>query len=304
MGEVRTQSKRHALVLGPVAGESVETLGTGVSARASEISKPLRAGVLILLLLSGCTSHNEQVEADGATSRSGAVDPQVLNDVVATAFPAPGPSMRRMMRVTNFTADFVSVACGSTERLPLDRTVERYSQGEFPDLELIRTRGLVEEDPSLDQEGNFSPPRGLKPGCDATSKGNLFDKMPSFHDWRNLAVPWDDVVATVEQHPSVVALKAPFAQCLRDGTEGTGIVVSSEDPARTFLTQSDLAYVADKLSAHDREHLIPKLYARCGKAYFGRTQELLEAERPAMIERHRELLEQAARELVAMGYVP
>ena len=91
---------------------------------------------------------------------------------------------------------------------------------------------------------------------------------------------------------------------LRDGTKGTGIVVSSEDPARTFLTQSDKAYAGGKLTDRDRERLIPRLYARCGKAYFGRTQELLEAERPAMIERHRELLEQFAREIVAIGYVP
>jgi hypothetical protein len=43
---------------------------------------------------------------------------------------------------------------------------------------------------------------------------------------------------------------------------------------------------------------------RCGTAYFARTQALLEAQRPAMIERHRELLERFARELVAIGYVP
>lgn len=286
--------------------EGKGTLGMAVFARANGVSKSfLLAGLLAgLLLLPGCTSGGEQDESpqvDGATHRGAAVDPQVLDDVVATAFPAPGPSVRRLMRVINFTADFVMVACGSTQRLPLDRTWERYSQGEFPDLDLIRAKGFDETNPAADREG---PPPGFRPGCDANSKGNLFDKMPSFHAWRNLAVPWDDVVATVEQDPSVVALKAPFAQCLRDGTKGTGIVVSSEDPARTFLTQLDQAYAGDKVTSRDRERLIPRLYARCGQEYFGRTQELLEGERPAMIERHRELLEKAARELVAIGYVP
>lgn len=276
-----------------------------VFARANGMPKLLLFGMLTaLLLLSGCTSGSKQGESpevDGAATRGGAVDPQVLDDVVATAFPAPGPSARRLMRVTNFTSDFVMIACGSTERLPLDRTWERYSQGEFPDLELIRAKGFDEKNPAADRE---APPPGYRMGCDATEKGNLFDEMPSFHDWRDLAIPWDDVVATVEQDPSVVALKPPFARCLQDGTDGTGIVVSSEDPARTFLTQLDKAYAGDKVTSRARDRRIPRLYARCGRAYFGRTQELLEAERPAMIERHRELLEQAARELVAMGYVP
>lgn len=280
-------------------------LGMVAYVRTNGLSKLFLSGVLtLLLLLPGCTSSGEEAESprvDGPTTRGGAVDPQVLDDVVATAFPAPGPSSRRLMRVTNFTSDFVMVACGSTERLPLDRTWERYSQSEFPDLDLIRAKGFDETDPAADREG---PPPGFRVGCDAASKGNLFDSMPSFHAWRNLAVPWDDVVATVEQEPSVVAFKAPFARCLEEGTEGTGIAVSNEDPARTFLTQLDQAYAGNKVTARDREHRLPSLYARCGRDYFGRTQELLEAERPTMIERHRELLEQAARELVAMGYVP
>lgn len=285
--------------------------------RFNSLSKLFLSGLLTgLLLLSGCTSdanggqsepsRGEPTKADGGATASGGagVDPQVLDDVVAAAFPVPGPSVRRWMRVGNFTADFVKIACGSTERLSIDRTTERYSQGEFPDLELIRTKGLVEKDPRVDREGNPLPVPGLEPGCDASSKGNLFERMPSQQAWLNLQEPWNDVVATVEQDPSVVALKAPFAQCLRDGTQGTGIVVSSEDPGRTFLTQTDLAYAHGTITTRERQGRIPKLYARCGAAYFGRTQVLLEAERPAMIERHRELLEQAARELVAMGYVP
>lgn len=256
-----------------------------------------------LLLASGCTSDANSKQGTSSTVDND-VDPQVLSDVVATAFPIPGPNIRRKMRVQNFVTDFVSIACGSTERLSIDRTAERYSQGEFPDLELIRSKGLAEKDPRADREGNIPPPPGFRPGCDARSKGNLFERMPSQQDWMNLQVPWDDVVATVEQDPSVVALRAPLAKCLRNGTKGTGIVISSEDPAQTFLTQSDKAYVADRITARDRERLIPQLYARCGEKYFGRTQELLEAERPAMIERHRELLEQAARELVVIGYVP
>ncbi|RNL60707.1 hypothetical protein EFK50_20595 [Nocardioides marmoriginsengisoli] len=276
-----------------------------VFTRANKVSTLFLSGLLAgLLILSGCSAsgdRDESPQAGPTTNRGGAVDPQVLADAVAAAFPVPGPSMRRMMRVNNFTVDFVSVACGSTEHRSIDRTMERYSQDEFPDLDLIRTKGFVEKDPAADREG---PPPGFRRGCDARSKGNLFETMPSHRAWLGLVEPWEDVLATVEQEPSVVALKEPFAQCLRDGTKGTGVVISSDDPARTFVTQTDKAYVVGTITAREREHRIPKLYARCGSAYFGRTQELLEAKRPAMIERHRELLEQAARELVAMGYVP
>ncbi|WP_460830062.1 hypothetical protein [Nocardioides hungaricus] len=266
------------------------------------------------LLVSGCTSDtgggpgSEQGEPSAGQSQSsrvgGDVDPQVLDDVAAAAFPAPGASVRRMMRVNNFVTDFIFAACGSTLRLSIDRTWERYDQDVFPDLDLIRAKGFTEKNPRVDRKGNLPAPPGFRPGCDAKSKGNLFEKVPSRNDWVDLRAPWDDVVATVEQDPSVVALKGPFAQCLREGTKGTGIVVSSTDPAPTFLAQLDKAYAGGKVTTRERERRMPRLYARCGRAYFGRTQELLEAERPAMIERNRELLEQFAREIVAIGYVP
>ncbi|GAA3647258.1 hypothetical protein GCM10022237_03480 [Nocardioides ginsengisoli] len=274
------------------------------------MSKLLLAGLVTgLLVVSGCSSDTTgrpttPTKADSAATGGGAVDPQVLDDVAAMVFPAPGPSVRRMMRVSNFIGDFISITCGSTERLSIDRTLERFEQDVFPDLELIRTKGFVEVNPRADRKGNVSPPPGFRKGCDARSKGNLFERVPSRNDAMNLREPWDDVVTTVEQDPSVVALKAPFAQCLRKGTKGTGIVVSNEDPAPTFLSQSDLASYLGKLTVRENKRLIPRLYVRCGRRYFARTQALLEARRPAMIERHRELLERFARELVAIGYVP
>ena len=277
------------------------------------MSKQLLSGLLAgLVLVSGCSSDastssgkpGESKIAGASTGPAEAVDPQVLDDVAATVFPAPGPSVRRMMRVSTFMTDFIETTCGSTERRSIDRTVERAEQQVFPDLELIRTKGLVEIDPRADREGNIPPPPGFRQGCDARSKGNLFERVPSRLPAMNLREPWRDVVATVEQDPSVVALKAPFAQCLRNGTKGTGMVISSEDPAPTFLTQSDLAWVRGKLTKRENERLIPRLYVKCGTAYFARTQALLEAQRPAMIERNRELLERFARELVAIGYVP
>jgi hypothetical protein len=270
------------------------------------------AGLLtVLLAVSGCSSDTtgsgpgELPKVDSAATGGGsAVDPQVLDDVAATVFPAPGAGVRRMMRVQNFISDFIVITCGSTQRLSIDRTVERFEQQVFPDLDLIRTKGFVEKDPRVDREGNPLPLPGLRQGCDARSKGNIDERVPSWHTAMDLRQPWDDVVATVEQDPSVVALKGPFAQCLREGTKGTGMVISGEDPASTFLTQTDLAIMRGKLSMADRDRRIPRLYVRCGTAYFARTQALLEAQRPAMIERHRELLERFARELVAIGYVP
>ena len=268
------------------------------------------AGALaVLLMVSGCSSDTtskpaEPAKVASAATDGDAVDPQVLADVAVTVFPAPGPSMRRMMRVQNFISDFIVVTCGSTERLSIDRTVERYEQSVFPDLELIRAKGFVEKHPREDREGNIPPPPGFRQGCGARSKGNIEERVPSWHTAMNLREPWNDVVATVEQDPSVVALKGPFAQCLRNGTKGTGIVISSEDPAPTFLKQTDLAYYLGKISTRDRERRLPRLYVTCGTPYFARTQALLEAQRPAMVERNRELLERFARELVAIGYVP
>lgn len=257
------------------------------------------------LMASACTAGDSGRPPDPARSEGvdadGPVDPQVLDDVAVSAFPAPGRSVRQLMRVSNFVGDFIATACGSTERLPADRTWERYEQEEFPDLELIRAKGFSETSPIENRQG---PPPGYRPGCDARSEGNLFDRLPSHQPWLKLRAPWDDVVATVEQEASVATLKAPFAQCLRRGSRGTGIVVSSEEPARSFLPQLGKAQARGTLTNDEVEHRMATLYATCGRAYFARTQALLEAERPAMIERHRELLEKFARELVAIGYVP
>lgn len=269
------------------------------------MAKLFLAGLLAsLLLTSGCGStpgdegsRSKQTQSESAVGGSG-VDPQVLDDVVDGAFPVPGPSMRRYMRVEAFLTNFVNTACGATRQIPLDETWDRYDQGEFPDLALIRAKGFTEKD----RTGRLT---GFRKGCNSRSKGNLVDRMPDWQAWEALAVnPWGDVVTSVEQDPSVVALKAPFAQCLRSGTKGTGMVISSVDPANKFLTQLNLAEYHGTVTTYDVRHRLPKLYARCGRAYFARTQKLLETKRPAMIERNRELLDKAAHELLAMGYVP
>ncbi|WP_460829089.1 hypothetical protein [Nocardioides hungaricus] len=249
--------------------------------------------LVVLLVGVGCSADPGPPgpQEDGTPEKGPArVDPQVLEDVAAGAFMAPGPSVRRAMRVSNFTADFVTIACGGTPP-PLDRTSDRIEQSRFPDLELIRRRGFVE--PAV-------YPKGERRNCGGNSKGNLLDKVPSEQKWTGLSFAWEDVVATVEQDERVVALKVPMARCLR---EGSGLEVSDEEPAPSFLGAVNTAYFGGPMTEKGLKRMAV-LYADCGADYFGLTQKLLEAQRPAWIERNREVLVQFAKEIVAIGYVP
>lgn len=279
-------------------------LGTRLMSRLS--AAVLLAG---LFVLTGCTSGTTNNHAKPAVSGSAgstgtksatdAVDPQVLNDVIDSVFQVPGTDALRNMRVSNFIEDWMAASCGITKHFPIDRTWDRPDQTQFPDLDLITEKGFTEPDPMSSRN---TPLPGFRKGCNPRTY--LLKKMPSYQTWMNLNSPWQDVVTTVHQERSVVALKAPFAQCLRNGTRGLGIVVSSVDPAGTFLPELDKAIAADKVTLRNANHRIARLFVKCGRAYFDRTQKLLEAKRPAMIERNRELLERAASQLVAMGYVP
>lgn len=45
-------------------------------------------------------------------------------------------------------------------------------------------------------------------------------------------------------------------------------------------------------------------FADCGEDYFGDLEERLLAQRPALVEQHRELLERFAQQIDALGYTP
>ncbi len=255
--------------------------------------------VVTVLVVSGCTSAEDgETSSAGASPGEAAVDPQVLQDVAAWALRAPGPSVRRAQRVDNFMKAWSIRQCGGVPLIALDSTAHRVEQQGFPDLEVIREKTLTEPEP-------IAEPGTGRRGCDGASKGNILDKMPTSDAAGNLGMPWDDVVATAEQDERLIALKAPMAQCLREGWPSVAKSITDADPALTYLKAIDFEIIksGERLKKRTaREQAV--LYVECGTDYFGRLQELLEAERPAMIERNREVLERFASELVAVGYVP
>jgi hypothetical protein len=230
------------------------------------------------------------MDASVSSGGDGSVDPQILSDVTDTVFPLPGATMRRVMRVFMFAASITNVACGG-EPLPLDVTVERIDQTRFPDLELIAAEGLAPRDRAYEKL------LVNRDGCVPDAQ------IPSYRDWFELTGPWnDDVAFSAEQSGSVVATKAGVADCFTSA----GASIDPDDPINSFFGVADTAayHAAGKEEAESISYRMGALYARCTQPYFEAMTAYLEPRRPAMIERNRELLEMAAREFAAAGYVP
>ncbi|HEX2894591.1 MAG TPA: hypothetical protein VHO29_11380 [Marmoricola sp.] len=231
-------------------------------------------------------SSREQPEV----ASSSHVDPQVFQDVVESVFMLPGPSQLRAIRVSNFTQDLLFKACGGVGP-PLDSTADRFMQQLFPDLELIRERGIVEPDSPAVRPGT-------KPGCDIVSSG-LSRRLPSRENVMDLIQPWLDVVTTTLQDPTLLALKKPMWVCM---TSQSSLDVGQDVPG-DFLKATNIAL--SQLGATSTEvKALSRIYADCSDPYFTRLRRLLLPRRPAEIERNRELLERYASELVGLGYLP
>lgn len=154
----------------------------------------------------------------------------------------------------------------------------------LPSLELIREKGFTE--PSQE---SF---RGARDDCQIGDE--LQAAAPAWQAWFELAGPWHELVETALKDESLTSLKEPMAQCLNTAT---GLDVDARDPATSFLGAVDGSDVAERQQ-------LAIAYAECGADYFGRLEQLLLDERPAMVEQHRELLEGFARQITALGYVP
>lgn len=220
---------------------------------------------------------------------SSRVDPQVLQDVIDATFMVPGSDMLRAMRVAEFGRQRAIEECGGRPG-SIDSTAGRMDQSRFPDLDLIRRRGFTEqsaveaEDEQLDSLGD---------GC-----GDLAPDFAAFSDWSQLRAPWMDIFETVVQDPSLTHLKSAMATCL---SERTGIRVDPEDPTG-YLRAVNSASAGGASSTEMRAYATA--YADCGAPYFERLGTLLSAERPAMVEHHREVLERYAAEIAEAGYAP
>jgi len=258
--------------------------------RAAATGAGTAAAVIAIALGSALTgSPRSALESPGfateppSTAAPGSGDRQILEDVVDAAFPTPGRAALRNIRVNTFLRSWGVTRCGGTGA-PLDSTADRYAQDTVPSLELIREKGFTE--PSQE---SF---KGARDDCQIGDE--LEAAAPAFEDWFALGEPWHELVRTTLEDPGLSALKAPMAQCLR---EATGAQVSDRDPVDSFLGGMDEGTEEDRRQG-------ATAYADCGADYFGELERLLLAKRPAFVDEHRELLEDFARQLTALGYRP
>lgn len=279
----------------------------------------------MLLTVVGC-ARTGGPSAPAPSAGVGKVDPQVFSDVVEWAMPLPGAeSQSRGRRIANFMNNLRAVECGATPA-PLDY-VDDTSGNQFPDLELIRERGLppiynAVEYYKLTQAYG----QDLSPECAAAERlcsavnpspedlaqcraeqerlhSRSASLLPAMTNAVKVAATWqDDTILTVSTLEPVLDLARPMAQCLRDGS---GLRVTDDKPSDSFLGSVDAAYFAkDSKVSTDTMWQWSKLYADCSEPYFDAIEHELAQLRPALVERHREVLEDFATQLVELGYVP
>lgn len=231
--------------------------------------------------LAGCGKSGDQTTS---------VDPQVLQDVIDAAFMVPGPEVRRAMRVQEFGKDKAIQECGGKPG-PIDGTANRFNQSRYADLELIRERGLTEDEAGWAEDKRLDE-IGAK--CE-----DLAPDFASQKKWESLGGPWDDIGISAEQDPKVVAEYGDVAKCL---SKQTGLEVTSDNPIISYLNAVNIQRSSDKQAISDEA--LSAAYADCAKPYFETLRELLLSQRDAMVERHREVLEAYAADIVEAGYVP
>jgi hypothetical protein len=245
------------------------------------------AAVLLGTTLTGCGA-SATGSAGGSRNRQARVDPQILSDVASGAFPLPGPSELRTMRVILASIGLPNAACGGKNVRDLRNTSLRFDQARYADLDLIAAKGLTERE--MPQPARASASCRMK-------------KLPSFEQWSALAASWQDATLTAANAPSVVATHGRTAKCLR---QASGLKVDDGDPTASYLNAVDYVLSglsSPVLSAQDQRKF-SQVYARCTRGYFAALAAQLRPAKARLVERNRELLERYAAELAALGYVP
>lgn len=222
------------------------------------------------------------------------IDPQVLADVAAGAFPMPGVTQTRTIRIRHNARSIANEACGGPPFPEADSTANRFNQSRYASLELIAEKGLVEEQP---------------PGVSA-SKVDIDDcvdeVLPSYQDWNNLMEPWGDATRTATQSDAVTATESDTFECLEREARVDGDLERA-DPTATFLTKVADPHLAqvDSEEAYQTElRRLSDVYVECTRAYFEAMEKELAPAKAELVERNRELLERFASEMSAAGYVP
>ena len=238
------------------------------------------------LCVTGC---REDESTDARTSAEHQVDPQILQDAIEAAYMVPGSGIGRAMRVMNFLRGVGLGECGGGP-VPLDNTYDRYSQDLYPDLELIRERGLTEHEQGYSLDVAEDCP-DLAP-----------DSISSWPRWFRLIGEWTDLAYSIrDQDPGVAAERPGMATCLK---ERTGLEFEQHNPT-SYLSATMVATVkaspADTVASRRKWSTA---YADCSGSYFGAMADALLAQRDAYVERNRETLTAFAEDLAAAGYVP
>lgn len=253
-----------------------------------------------MLAAVGCSNDKTDVPAPAPRA-----DPQVVEDVIANFLPLPdAQSQARAQRVINFANWAQQASCGA-KPLPPDFVTDSSGIG-FPNLKLIREGGLGA---IFGQSAKYATldVDDYAPDKDCLEQMVEEGAAPAVLNYEEIvekiALPWqDDYSLKAMNDPSVAPLRLKMAKCLR---EGSGLEVSDEDPDTSFKRGADVAFfrLENPISkAQLMEWSI--MYADCAEPYFRQLQTVLEAERPALIERNREVIDQFAARLVELGYVP
>jgi len=202
--------------------------------------------------------------------------------------------MVRMMRVARATSSIVAVDCGGKPFENLDYTGDRFDQPMYPDLDLIREKGLVEAG---------KPPAGLRYGGDDPCRRK---SLPSDEKVVDLSVGyWTDVTRAAWNQDDVQAKVLQAGTCLENKT-GWDLAHPGVSKVEWFFPKVDTANVGyGKADWHDKVIMkYSRIFVDCAGGYAAAMQAALEAKRPEAVERNRELLTRLAQELAVAGYVP
>lgn len=249
----------------------------------------------------------------GAASSSSVVDPQVLSDVVDSAFYLPGPSMRRAMRLERAKVSIEARDCGLEPYKDLDYTGDRYDQAKFPDGELIAQKGLSEADTnaggSKPDFSSIDPNRTLSP--EQQEKGHVlvgdipcrYKSLPSWRKVDDLTFSWDETAREILGSPQMLEVKSDTAKCLRDKSK---LNSSDDNPTATWMNSMDnyLSGLGTDAQWQREQMRLSKVFVGCADNFETQFKEQLAPKRNEAIERNRELLQRFAKELSAAGYVP
>ncbi|MDR1238359.1 MAG: hypothetical protein LBK28_08960 [Propionibacteriaceae bacterium] len=268
------------------------------------------SGALVVVLasaLAGCSPTPPPVTSAPGVQESapstingnadpGAADPQLLADVIDYAFPVGGNQMLRTMRMMRATSSIGAVDCGGEPFENLNYTGDRLDQLLYPDLDLIREKGMSNEPGPR--------PAGTRVGDDSCR----YKSLPSLNKVIDLNFGiWSDATREVWNRDDIQAEVSKAGVCLEKKT-GWSLVKAGATKAEYFFIKADSAVVSAANLSEEKSYKVGMKYSRifadCMDDYSAAMRAALQAKRPVAVEQNRELLTSLAQELSAAGYVP